>query len=551
MTSPYWPPNLPALCDYPRASVFANLRRAAERWPGRAAILYYGAEITYRDLLERAERLASYLQRHCGVRAGDRVLIDMQNSPQFIIGFYAILRADAVATPVNPMHVTQDLRYVAADSGARVALIGSEMQERIQPLIAAGLLERAIVARYGDEVPAERPFRLPPVVVESASQRIEAGFTAWEVALSEDAPPSPSRAGAEDLCVMPYTSGSTGRPKACMHTHDGVNFTAYAQALWYDYHSPGAVITAFMPMFHVAGMQVSMNGGIAAGATLLVMTRWDRDLVAPLFKAYRVTIWSAAPTMVVDVLASPDFDERAFASLRVLTGGGAPMPAAVAERLENRFGLSFCEGYGLSETISATHINPVDRPKRQCLGIPIFATVARIIDPETLTELPAGKVGEIVVAGPQVMKGYWGCADADAEVFFTREGLKFLRTGDLGYVDDEGYFFLVDRLKRMVNVSGFKVSPSECEARLYHHPAVEECCVIAAPDAYRGETVKAFVVKKADADPRVDEQTLIDWVRGEMAHYKAPRVVEFVDMLPRTASNKIDWRKLQDAEWGR
>jgi len=350
----------------------------------------------------------------------------------------------------------------------------------------------------------------------------------------------------DDLCVMPYTSGTTGKPKACVHSHRSVLFTAVAQAEWYRYDDD-TVVTGFMPMFHVAGMQVSLNGGIVSGCTVVVMARWDRDLISPLFMRYGVTVWSAAPTMVVDVLHAPNFDERAFGKLRILTGGGATMPAAVAKQLETRWGLKFVEGYGLSETIAATHLNPPDRPKPQCMGIVIQDTFSRIIDPETLEELPVGEVGEIIIAGPQIMRGYWNRPDADAEVFIHRDGLRFLRTGDLGRVDEEGYFFVVDRLKRMISVSGYKVWPAEVEATLYHHPAIQECCVIAAPDAYRGETVKAFVVLKPGET--LDAEALIAWARTVMAAYKVPRLVEFVDSLPRSGSNKIDWRRLQQAEW--
>ena len=548
--SPFWPAGLPWTLDRPKRSVFANLQASATRTPERVAIVFYGLELSYAGLLSRVETLAAFLQHGCGVRAGDRVLLDMQNSPQFIVAYYAILRADAVVVPVNPMNLTEELRYFAEDSGASVALIGSELQERFTPLLGEPL-QHVIVARYADELSGDRPFRVPPVVAESEGVATIDGFIAWGEAMAESGKPSAERAGADDLCVMPYTSGTTGKPKACMHTHDAVNHTAFAQAVWYGYDQPETVLTAFMPLFHVAGMQASLNGGIASGVTMVVMARWDRDLIPLLFERYGVTFWSAAPTMIVDVLASPDFTDRAFRKLRVLTGGGASMPAAVANELLTRFGLRFCEGYGLSETISATHINPVDRPKPQCLGIPIFETVSRIIDPETLAELPAGEIGEIIVAGPQIMRGYWKRPDADKEVFIERDGLRFLRTGDLGYVDEEGYYFIVDRLKRMVSVSGFKVWPAECEAILYRHPAVQECCVIAAPDAYRGETVKAYIVKRPGADPAFDGNALMAWARTVMAPYKAPRLVEFVEALPRSGSSKIDWRRLQEAEWAK
>jgi fatty-acyl-CoA synthase len=224
------------------------------------------------------------------------------------------------------------------------------------------------------------------------------------------------------------------------------------------------------------------------------------------------------------------------------------MPQAVAERLRDEFGITFAEGYGLTETAAPSHSNPPERAKLQCLGIPIFGVDSRIVDPVTLLELPPGEVGEIVTHGPMVFKGYWRHPQATAEAFIEIDGKPFFRTGDLGRMDEEGYFFITDRLKRMINASGFKVWPAEVEALLYRHPAIQEACIIAARDAYRGETVKAVVVLRADAKGRTTEQEIMDWAREQMAVYKAPRLVEFVDALPKSGSGKVMWRLLQDQE---
>jgi fatty-acyl-CoA synthase len=543
---PFWPVGVPHDVGPLPRNLGEALRHSAARRPTHPALVFYGVETTFAELLHRVERLAAFLQHRCGLLKGDRVLLDMQNSPQFAVGFHAIARAGGVVVPVNPMNMAPELAYLCQDSGARIALIGAELLDRFASLMSAPL-EHVVVASYGDDIPQPPPFRLPPAMAESVlPARLPKGAVSWAQAQAETLPPRLDDTTQEDLCVMPYTSGTTGKPKACAHTHATTLFTAIAQAAWYRYDDD-TVVTGFMPMFHVAGMQVSLNGGIVAGATVVIMARWDRELISPLFTRYGVTVWSAAPTMVVDVLAAPGFDEQAFSTLRVLTGGGSTMPTAVAEQLERRWGLRFVEGYGLSETIAATHLNPPDRPKPQCMGIVIQGTVSRIIDPETLEELPTGEVGEIIIAGPQIMRGYWNRPEADAEAFLHRDGLRFLRTGDLGRVDEEGYFYTVDRLKRMISVSGYKVWPAECEATLYHHPAIQECCVIAAPDSYRGETVKAFVVLRPGA--RLDAAGLMAWARGVMAAYKVPRLVEFVDSLPRSGTNKIDWRSLQLAEW--
>jgi len=308
------------------------------------------------------------------------------------------------------------------------------------------------------------------------------------------------------------------------------------------------VVLSALPMFHVTGMQAGMNAQIHTAATLVVLSRWDRDCAAMQIERARVTNWSAITTMLVDFLSNPRLKEFDLSSLRVLGGGGAAMPEALARRLEDVIGLPFVEGYGLSETMAPTHINPPHRPKRQCGGIPFFNTDARVIDVETLAELPPGKVGEIIVHGPQVFKGYWKQPEATEQAFLPHDGKRFFRTGDLGYYDEEGYFFITDRLKRMINCSGYKVWPAEVESMLYAHPAIQEACVIAARDGYRGETVKALVVLKKDFNAKTSSQDIIDWAREKMAAFKVPRVIEFVDELPKTSTGKILWRKLQDEE---
>jgi len=259
---------------------------------------------------------------------------------------------------------------------------------------------------------------------------------------------------------------------------------------------------------------------------------------------------------MVDFLANPELKKYDLSSLQRIGGGGAAMPEALAARVEEVIGLPFLEGYGLTETAAPSHTNPVHRPKRQCAGIPFINTDARVLDLETVgrdsarpaRECGPKEIGEIVVEGPQVFLGYWNQPAATAEAFVEHDGKRFFRTGDLGYYDEEGYFFITDRLKRMINASGFKVWPAEVEAMLYAHPDIQEACIIGTRDPHRGETVKAVVVLKPAARDRVKPEDIIGWARERMAAYKYPRVVEFVDALPKTATGKIFWRKLQEAE---
>lgn len=548
--SPAWPASEPWHLAMPGGTLYDALARAAHARPSHPATVFYGASLSYAELRDRVDAMAGFLQSVCGVKRGDRVMIALQNSPQYVIAYYAVMRADAVIVPLNPMNKTGEIAYLAADSGARIAIIGSELSDVFASLVGEAIAH-AVVAQYRDEVPAATPYTLPLCVTEAPWEvPSPPGWHAWSAAIAQRLQPSAMEAGPGDLMILPYTSGTTGKSKACMHTHCSALFTAVLQERWYGLDGSD-VMTGFMPLFHVAGMQGSMNAAIVTGATLLLMARWDKDLLPDLFETYGVTFWNAAPTMIVDVLASASFRDKCFAKLKVLTGGGAAMPTAVAERLKGRFGLDFVEGYGMTETMSPTHLNPMAAPKRQCLGIAVQETDARVVDPESLLELDDNMVGEIVVHGPQVLQGYWNSPQADAEAFIELDGKRFLRTGDLGYRDAGGYFFAVDRLKRMINVSGFKVWPAEVEAAMYQNRAIRECCIVSAPDGYRGETVKALVVLDEAARATTSADDIVGWARGAMASYKAPRAVVFVDSLPRTASNKINWRLLQDAEWGR
>jgi fatty-acyl-CoA synthase len=541
----YWPRRVPHALTIPETTLCYNLEVSATRYPHKTAIVYYGREISYRELASEVLRLAGYLERS-GVQRGDRVLLLMQNCPQFIISYYSILRANAVVVPLNAMLVTNELRYYAEDSQAGLALVGQDAYPQVAPLLREGTVRRAVVAAYSDYRGDQPGVPVPDVVAAPREAIAEPGVTLWADALAAGGEPGPLLAGPGDLAVLPYTSGTTGRPKGCMHSHRTVMANVAGGVTWSQASSEGVVLAA-LPLFHVTGMQGSMNAPIFRGACVVLMTRWNRDAAAELIQRYRVTGWGNISTMMIDFLANPRIGEYDLSSLESIGGGGAPLPAAVGERLLAMTGLSYVEGYGLSETMAQTHANPSDRAKMQCLGIPVFDLDARVVDPATLEQLGPNADGEILVSGPQVFLGYWNQPDETAQAFVELEGKRFFRTGDLGHYDDEGYFFHTDRLKRMINASGYKVWPAEVETQLYRHPAVQEACVIAAPDERRGETVKALVVLRPGYEGTTAEE-LIAWARGEMAAYKVPRSVEFVASLPKSASGKVLWRVLQERE---
>ena len=554
----FWPKRLPYQLTAPQTSLWMNLQISALRYPQKVALVFMGKTWTYSQLQFEAEKIASAL-RKMGVQKGDRVVLDMQNCPQLVITHFAILRLDAVVVPVNPMNRTEELKHYILDPDTKVAVTTADLapelaaasnalekKERLLHLLVTQFTDAFDAANIGpEEMPETWSVWLKTV---HALPVLEDGQVhAWASALQGEVELGPVTAQSEDLAVLPYTSGTTGLPKGCMHTHGTIMHNAMSSGLWAN-GTPENKCLCVVPMFHITGMVSVMHATIFMGATLILMPRWDRDLAGRLISKWKVTHWTNIPTMVIDLLGSANMAQFDLTSLQNIGGGGAAMPEAVAQRLLDQFGLRYIEGYGLTETAAPSHSNPPDAPKKQCLGIPFMSVDARVVDPETLKELPQGESGEIVMAGPQIFKGYWKRPEATASAFFERDGKSFFRSGDMGRIDEEGYFFMTDRLKRMINASGFKVWPAEVEALMFKHPAIQEACIISTKDAYRGESVKAVVVLRSSHKGQVSEQDIIDWCRDTMAVYKVPRVVEFIEVLPKSGSGKVMWRALQEAE---
>jgi fatty-acyl-CoA synthase len=516
----FWPKRLPHQLTAPQTSLWMNLQISALRFPGKEALVFMGQTWTYAQFMHQAESIASAL-RKMGVQKGDRVVLDMQNCPQLVITHFAILRLDAVVVPVNPMNRMEELKHYILDPDTKVAVttadLAPELAAASNALESGQRLQHLLVTQFTDafDPKAMGPDDLPNAWRDwlstfHALPVLEGGQVhAWREALQTPIALGPVTATPDDLAVLPYTSGTTGLPKGCMHTHGTIMHNAMASGIWAA-GTPENKTLCVVPMFHITGMVSVMHSSIYIGATLVLMPRWDRDLAGRLISQWKITHWTNIPTMVIDLLGSPNMAQFDLSSLVNIGGGGAAMPEAVAQRLLDQFGLKYIEGYGLTETAAPSHTNPPDAPKKQCLGIPFMSVDARVVDPETLKELPQGESGEIVISGPQVFKGYWKRPDATA--------------------------------------SAFKVWPAEVEALMFKHPAIQEACIISTKDTYRGESVKAVVVLRSTHKGQVSEQDIINWCRETMAVYKVPRVVEFIDALPKSGSGKVMWRALQEAE---
>jgi fatty-acyl-CoA synthase len=538
----FWPKGVARELVVPNATLPEYLDVAARRFPGKPAIIYCAATTTYSQLKQRVDAMAAYLQQRLAVGPGDRVLLASQNCPQFVVAFYAVLRAGAVVVPVNSMSKIQEVRYYAENSGARVAFVAQELLSNVD----VELFEAVVVHAYSDAIAADCPAdEVPDWVAAPRAPLDGARLHGFETAVSLGLKLDPEATDPGDLAVLPYTSGTTGHPKGCMHTHRTVLASLAASSVWKGLNTD-TVVLAVAPLFHMLGLQNGMNMPIFLGGTSVMLPRWNAALAARLMERHGVTAWTAPPAMILDLFSNPETQAHDISSLTLVSGGAAAMPEAVATMMQQRYGITYNEGYGLTETASFLQANPLARGKRQCLGIPAQGVDTRIVDPVTLKELPQGEVGELVTHAPQNTIGYWRNPQADQEAFFELDGKRFFRTGDLASVDEEGYFFMRDRLKRMINTSGYKVWPAEVENMLYEHPAIHEACIIGVPDARQGEAVKAIVSLKPGMRGEVREQDIIDWARERMAVYKAPRFVEFMDTLPKSGTGKILWRELQD-----
>ena len=554
----HWPRRVPHRFTPAQTTLWDNLAYNAKRFPDKDALIFLDTRLSYQALMLQAERIAAWLAAN-GVQPGDRVLLYMQNCPQWISAHFGILRANAVVVPVNPMNRAKELEHYITDAGARVAItsadLANEMAAASEAVAPEHGLQHLLVTRFTDALDAaalnnpDLPPSWLPWLSTPHRQVSAPGMQVhhWEQVLQNTHALPALVARPSDLAVLPYTSGTTGLPKGCMHPHRSIMHNAMASSMWHHANHENITLCV-VPLFHITGLVAVMHSSVYTGATIVLMPRWDREYAGQQISKWRVTHWTNIPTMVIDLLGSPRFDQYDLSSLMAIGGGGAAMPQAVAQRLLELYGLRYVEGYGLTETAAPSHSNPPDSPKQQCLGIPFIGVDARVINPETLEEAATGEQGEIIMRGPQIFDGYWRRPDATADAFIEFQGERFFRSGDLGHVDEEGYFFITDRLKRMINASGFKVWPAEVEALMFRHPAIQEACVVGARDSYRGETVKAFVVLRQSHQGQVTEADIIAWCRENMAVYKVPRMVEFATSLPKSGSGKVMWRSLQEAE---
>jgi long-chain acyl-CoA synthetase len=510
-----WPAHVPLSLAYPQVPAWWLLERNVARFGRRVAIIELDHEmlverrtLTYETLFRAVRGVAAGLSAR-GVTAGARAAFCLPNSAELIMGYYATWWAGGVVVPLNPSARETEIAHQLADARPSV-----------------------VVAHEGSAGGrAAEKLGLP--VIDPVALRDMEGL-----APSAAAPCAPER----DVAVLLYTGGTTGIPKGAMLTHRNLVANTMQFTGWYAF-APGEEVSACaIPMFHSGGMSGVMNVPLSAAATLLVFSRFNARAVATAVGRYRVTRLFGVPTMFIALLNDEVGRAADYSSLRACRTNAAPLPPSVKTQFDELVGRPvLVEGYGLTETSPLTHANPIDRAKAGCIGVPLPDTDARIVDLETGADVEPGIPGELLIRGVQVMRGYWERHEATAHAI--RDG--WFHTGDVATMDPEGYFAIVDRKKDMINTAGFKVWPREVEEALYEHPAVKLAAVVGAADAYRGEIVKAYVVLKDRG--LVDEASLVAFCRERLTGYKVPRVVEFRDELPLTATGKMLRRELRQA----
>ncbi len=546
----HYDPQVPPRLRYDNVPLYTFLERAAERYPKRLAVRFHNWSATYAQFKMLVDFAAAHL-KSLGVRHGDRVAIMLPNSPQALISYWASLKLGAVVVMTNPLYMEKELLHHFTDAGASTLITLDLLWTRIAPLRPRlpGLI-RVIVTSMADCLgfPLNLLYRwktrrqqpVSPIPYDGQS------VLPWKELLRRTTPdPAHSVNPHRDMALLQYTGGTTGLPKGAMLTH--ANLSANAQqcrAILHAVGDHGEVMLGVLPFFHIYGLTVCVNFGTLIGATLLPLPRFDPRETLQTIHNSKPTIFPCAPSIFIAMLQQKKLERYDLSSIRYCISGSAPMPVAVMERFQQLTGAHIVEGYGLTEASPVTHLNPLHgRGKPGSIGVPFPDTDAVIVDMEVGTiPLPPGKIGELVIRGPQVMHGYWKRPDETASTL--RNG--WLYTGDIATMDEDGYFYIVDRKKDLIITGGYNVYPREIDEVLHEHPAVREAVTVGVPHATRGEIIKAYIVlKEGHSATKAD---ILAFCRQKLASYKVPKQIEFRDELPKTLVGKVLRRALREEE---
>ncbi|MGD6779766.1 long-chain-fatty-acid--CoA ligase [Sutcliffiella horikoshii] len=544
-----YPEEIPHEINFEERTLQSYLKRAAEEYPTKTAISFLGKKLTFEEVYDQSLKLANYL-KGLGIEKGDRVSIMLPNCPQAVISYYGVLFAGGIVVQTNPLYMERELEYQVNDSGSEIIITLDILYPRVSKVKALTKLKHVIVTGIKDYLPFPKNMLYPFVqkkqygivvkVEHSGQNHLFTEIIKQSEAQTIDVAINPN----EDLALLQYTGGTTGFPKGVMLTHMNLVSNTMMSVKWmYKCKKAQEKVIGILPFFHVYGMTAVMNLSIMQAFEMVLLPKFDPETTLKAIQKEKPTLFPGAPTIYIALLNHPDIKKYDLSSIDSCISGSAALPVEVQEQFERVTGGKLVEGYGLSEASPVTHANFLwDERVSGSIGIPWPNTESVILSMENGEQAPTGEIGEIAVRGPQIMKGYWNRKEETEAVL--KDG--WLLTGDLGYMDERGYFYVVDRKKDMIIAGGFNIYPREIEEVLYEHEEIQEVVVAGIPDAYRGETVKAYIVKKTGS--KLTEEELDQYTRKHLAAYKVPRYYEFRDELPKTAVGKILRRALVEEE---
>jgi len=547
---------VPAEIEIPVRSVNELFDEATERWKDRTALVFYGKKISYRDLRDRVDRFAAALFA-LGIRKGDRVAFLLLNCPEFIIAFYGVLKAGGVITPISPVYSSSEVKHQLEDSGAVAVICQDILYENIKK---TGMkFKTVILTDIAESLPFTKKLFGKSIVRSAYQDMSEVDGSIFEKegyyklqALIKEYPPNPPSVDIDpekDVMVLPYTSGTTGLPKGVMITHFNVVAHDIQFYAMYPFLEDGKdSIVSYMPYYHAAGQVVGVLQAVLRGTLQVIMTTPEIDDILYSITRYNATYFAGVPTIYETLKDYEKTDRVEWKDLKLIFSGADNLFEDTAKGWKTRTGVDIHNNYGQTEVVALSHMSPLGKGKLGSVGIPVPNMMSAILDPDEDGFLPLGEIGEIAVNGPIVTPGYWKKPDSTKECESVINGERWWRTGDLGMMDRDGYFFIYDRKRDLIKYKGLRIYAREVEEVLKDHPKIREAGVIGVPDIKVGQNVKASVVLESDARGKLSEMEILEYCKEKLAHYKVPKILEFVGELPKTDVGKVSRREIREAE---
>jgi long-chain acyl-CoA synthetase len=554
----HYPEGVVDVVDIPTLSVPDLFDQMAEKFADKTALIFYGKKISYAKLREEVNRFATALA-DLGVAKGDTVALYLLNCPQYVIAYFASLKVGAKITPISPVYTSHEIKHQLQDSDATTVVCQDILYDNVEK--TGVKLKNVILTNIAEYLPA-----LKKILGKSAFGKVygdlhvptpkfikEAGLIQFQD-LIKKYPPNPPKVTIDpvkDIAALPYTGGTTGLPKAAILTHANmVALQAQVKVFWPFFEEGNELVIAFLPFFHIYGQVVVMLGSLCQGFTMVLFTTPDIDDILSAMERYQASAFYGVPTLFEYLKEYEKTDRVNWKRLKLIACGADTLHESTIEAWERRTGTKIFEGYGMTETTAISHGSPIQRPKKGSFGVPLPGMKAAIVEHEGIDFVPAGEVGELILCGPNIMEGYWKREEGTKEALINIDGEKWLRTGDLVSMDEEGYFHFFDRKRDLIKYKGYSVFARHVEEVLYKHPQIKAAGVVGVPDPKVGQLIKAYVVLESEARGKISEEEIINFCKENLAHYKVPKIIEFRGELPKTDVGKVSRRELREESEG-